>query len=121
MVNTLQQLVSGLAQDRQPIGNAISALGDLSNSTANLLSQGRAPLRQDIASLGQVATNLNDNSGLVNTFLRNLPTKLNAIGSLASSGSWLNLYLCSVVTNDVTSSGKPLPVGFTSPAPRCQS
>ena len=84
MVNTLQQLVSGLAQDRQPIGNAISALGDLANSTANLLQQGRAPLRQDIASLGQVATNLNDNSGLLNTFLQNLPTKMNTIGSLAS-------------------------------------
>ncbi len=120
MVNTLQQLVSGLAQDRQPIGNAISALGDLANSTANLLQQGRAPLRQDIVSLGQVATNLNDNSGLLNTFLRNLPTKMNAIGSLASSGSWLDLYLCSVVTNGVTSNGSPLPVSVTSTAARCQ-
>ena len=121
MVNTLQQLVSGLAQDREPIGNAIKALGDLSTSTANLLRQGRAPLQQDIASLGQVATNLNDNSALVNSFLQNLPAKLNTIGSLVSTGSWLNTYLCSVATNNVTSDGQPLTVGFTSPAARCQS
>jgi phospholipid/cholesterol/gamma-HCH transport system substrate-binding protein len=121
MVNTLQQLVSGLAQDREPIGNAITALGDLSDSTANLLQQGRAPLQQDIASLGQVATNLNDNSALVNSFLQNLPDKLNAIGALVSNGSWLNTYLCSVVTDNVTSDGKPLTVGFTPSAPRCQS
>ena len=120
MVNTLQQLVSGLAQDRQPIGDAITALGDLSNSTANLLQQGRAPLQQDISSLGQVATNLNNNSGLVTTFLQNLPTKLNTIGVLASSGSWLDTYLCSVSTNDVTLDGTPLPVIFSSPAARCQ-
>ena len=123
MVNTLQQLVSGLAQDREPIGNAIKALGDLSNSTANLLQQGRAPLRQDISSLGQVATNLNDNSDLVNSFLQNLPDKLNTVGALASSGSWLNTYLCSVVTNGVSNSetGDPLAVTFTSSAARCQS
>jgi phospholipid/cholesterol/gamma-HCH transport system substrate-binding protein len=123
MVNTLQQLVSGLAQDREPIGNAIKALGDLSNSTANLLQQGRAPLRQDISSLGQVATNLNNNSDLVNSFLQNLPDKLNTVGSLTSSGSWLNTYLCSVVTNGVSNSqtGDPLAVTFTSSAARCQS
>ena len=125
LVNTLQQLVSGLAQDREPIGNAITALGDLSNSTANLLRQGRAPLRQDISSLGQVATNLNDNSALVDSFLRNLPGKLNTIGSLASSGSWLNTYLCSVVTNGVSETSlagtNPLAVTFSSSAARCQS
>jgi phospholipid/cholesterol/gamma-HCH transport system substrate-binding protein len=126
MVNTLQQLVSGLSQDRQPIGNAIKALGDLSNSTANLLQQGRAPLQQDISSLGQVATNLNNNSGLVNSFLQNLPTKLNTIGALASSGSWLNTYLCSVVTNGVTEPAlvngyiPPTSFGFQSTAARCQ-
>ena len=122
MVNTLQQLVSGLAQDREPIGNAIKALGDLSTSTADLLRQGRAPLRQDISSLGQVATNLNNNSDLVNQFLRNLPQKMNTIGSLVSSGSWLNTYLCSVVTNAVSDSetGDPLAVNFASPSARCQ-
>ncbi|HEX8870927.1 MAG TPA: MCE family protein, partial [Lentzea sp.] len=49
LVITLQQLVSGLAQDRQPIGDAITALGDLTNATAGLLEQGREPLKNDIA------------------------------------------------------------------------
>jgi phospholipid/cholesterol/gamma-HCH transport system substrate-binding protein len=130
MVSTLQQLVSGLAQDRQPIGNAISALDDLSNSTANLLQEGRAPLKQDISALGAVSTNLADNSGLVNTFLRNLPAKMTTIGGLASYGSWLNFYLCSATTSGVSTvtesptgpvTGPPMTVGVPVTATRCQS
>ncbi|HEX4705163.1 MAG TPA: MCE family protein [Pseudonocardiaceae bacterium] len=41
MVTTLQQLVSGLSQDRTPIGDAISGLSALTTSTANLLQLGR--------------------------------------------------------------------------------
>ncbi len=43
-VTTLQELVSGLAADRQPIGTAISAIGSLTSATAGLLQVGRAPL-----------------------------------------------------------------------------
>ncbi len=75
-VTTLQQLVTGLAADRQPIGEAISALGSLTSATAGLLQVGRAPLRQDIVSLGQLATNLANNSPAVQTFLQNLPVKM---------------------------------------------
>jgi phospholipid/cholesterol/gamma-HCH transport system substrate-binding protein len=137
LVNTLQQLVSGLAQDRQPIGNAISALDDLSNSTANLLQQGRDPLKQDISALGAVSTNLADNSGLVNSFLQNLPAKMTKIGTLASYGSWMNFYLCSATTSGVTTiiepgtntgpgvpgsgSNAPMSVGVPVTAARCQS
>ncbi len=52
LITTTQQLVSGLAADRQPISDAIGSLGRLADTTAGLLDQGRAPLRTDIASLG---------------------------------------------------------------------
>ena len=66
-VAVLQQLVSGLAADRQPIGSAISALDSLTSATAGLLQVGRAPLKQDISALGQLASNLADNLPAVDT------------------------------------------------------
>ncbi len=122
MVTTLRQLVSGLAADRQPIGNAINALSDLTTSTAGLLQVGRAPLQADIASLGQVATTLANNSDTIATFLHNLPIKYQAIGTLASYGSWLNFYLCAAtVTGVSTSDGSPPPTGLPVSQPRCTS
>lgn len=117
MVTTLQQLVSGLAADRQPIGNAIDALSALTTSTANLLEPGRAALRQDIGALGQVAGTLASNSDTVATFLHNLPIKYQAIGTLASYGSWLNFYLC---TATVTGVSGLTPTGIP-PSARCSS
>ena len=103
---TLQQLVSGLAQDRSTIGDTIDGLGKLTSSVADLLGDSRQPLKQDISSLGKLSGNLADHSDTVNSFLKTLPTKLDAIGRTGSYGSWLNFYVCSI-------QGKiPLPEGY---------
>jgi phospholipid/cholesterol/gamma-HCH transport system substrate-binding protein len=95
LISTTQQLVSGLAADRQPISDAIGSLGDLATTTAGLLDQGRAPLKADIAGLGTLAGNLNANQGTVQHFIQFLPQKLSAIIPTASYGSWFNFFLCS--------------------------
>jgi phospholipid/cholesterol/gamma-HCH transport system substrate-binding protein len=103
---TLQQLVSGLAQDRYALGSAVTSLGGLTTSVAGLLRAGRPGLRQSIVSLGQLSRNLADNSPAVDRALRTLPTKLDRIGRLASYGSWVNSYLCSI-TGRI-----PVPAGY---------
>jgi phospholipid/cholesterol/gamma-HCH transport system substrate-binding protein len=121
LVNTLQDLVSGLAADRQPIGTAISAISQLTSATAGLLQVGRAPLAADISQLGRLASNLANNSGTVNTFLQDLPLKMIAITRLASYGSWLNFFLCDATVTGVHSPfGRP-PEGVPLTAARCQS
>ena len=106
MVGTLQQLVTGLAQNRDVIGSAITGIDGLTRSVGGLLENGRQPLQQDISSLGQLSTNLAQNSPALNQFLQNLPNKLNQIGRLASYGSWINFYVCSI-------SGRiPVPTGY---------
>ena len=95
LITTTQQLVSGLAADRQPISDAIGSLGDLANTTAGLLGESRAPLRADISNLGALAKNLNDNQGTVQHFIQFLPPKLAKIIPTASYGSWFNFFLCS--------------------------
>lgn len=94
LVIRLQQFVSGLAADREPIGEAIDALGGLANTTSGLLEEGREPLRQDIDSLGTLTQNLNDSEGVVEHFIQFLPQKASALTSTADYGSWLNFYAC---------------------------
>ncbi|WP_026453588.1 MCE family protein [Saccharomonospora iraqiensis] len=94
LISRLQQFVSGLAADRDPIGRAIQSLGDLTETTAGLLGDAREPLRQDIDALGDLASNLNDHEATVEQFIRYLPEKVNTLSNTASYGSWLNFYMC---------------------------
>jgi phospholipid/cholesterol/gamma-HCH transport system substrate-binding protein len=109
--------VSGLAGDRQPIGDAITALGDLTTTTAGLLDQARAPLKDDIAALGLVSKNLADNETVVEGALQRLPNKLETITRTATYGSWFNFFLCEgtgqiaippVITNPIPITALPI-------------
>jgi phospholipid/cholesterol/gamma-HCH transport system substrate-binding protein len=120
LVSTLQELVSGLAADRQPIGSAISAIASLSSATAGLLQVSRAPLSEDITQLGRVAGNLANNTPTVNTFLKNLPVKMSQIAKLASYGSWLNFFMCEALVSGVKQEFGPTPTGVPVTAARCK-
>ncbi|GAB2961813.1 MCE family protein [Amycolatopsis acidiphila] len=125
LVGTLQELVSGLAEDRKPIGDSIGALADLSATTTGFLDDAREPLKQDIAGLGVLAGNLNRDSGLVEQFLNNLPDTVRTITPTASYGSWFNFYLCDASGNvGISSLGvnvPVIPVPLAQTPPRCTS
>ena len=95
LIVTVQQLVSGLAADREPIGDAIEALGGLADTTSGLLTEAREPLKEDIAALGGLVNNLNDSESVVQHFIQFLPEKTAKLTRLVSYGSWFNFYLCS--------------------------
>ena len=120
LVTTLQELVSGLAADRQPIGSAITAIAGLSSATAGLLQVARPPLSEDITQLGRVAGNLAANTPTVNTFLKNLPVKMSQIARIASYGSWLNMFMCDALVSGVKEKFGPNPTGVPITAARCQ-
>ncbi|WP_326568080.1 MCE family protein [Amycolatopsis rhabdoformis] len=96
LIVKLQQLVSGLAQDRKPIGDAIDSLGTLAQTTAGLLGDARQPLKDDIGALGDLATKLNKNEPTLEHFIQFLPTKVSALTRTADYGSWFNFYACEV-------------------------
>jgi phospholipid/cholesterol/gamma-HCH transport system substrate-binding protein len=95
LIVTLQQLVSGLAEDRKPIGEAIEAIGGLATTTSGLLGEARAPLKADIANLGTLTTKLNDHEKEVEHFIQFLPEKTATLTRTVSYGSWFNFFLCS--------------------------
>ncbi|GAA0618846.1 MlaD family protein [Kutzneria viridogrisea] len=94
LITDMQQLVTGLAADRAPIGSAISALDGLASATAGLLADARRPVQQDIAGLASVSELLNKSDPSLDAFLHKLPGNLQAFTRTASYGSWFNYYLC---------------------------
>ena len=94
LISSLQALVSGLAQDREPIGNAIQSIGELTQVTGSFLEDARPPLRDDIRNLGDLATQLDQGRPAIERFLQYTPFKLNRIARVGSHGSWFNFYLC---------------------------
>ena len=111
-----QQLVSGLAEDRHQIGEAINGVGELNEATTGLLAEGRQPLREDIAHLGELAHNLDDHKELVQRFAAGLPEKHNTINRTASYGSWFNYYLCRTTGQvEISSLGVRVPLTPASP------
>ena len=95
LIDQMQQLATGLAADRKPVGEAVSALSELTTVTAGLLTDVRPPLAKDIAALNDVSRNLAEHGDTVDKFLNNLPHKLATITRSASYGSWFNYFLCS--------------------------
>ena len=90
----LQQLVSGLAADRKPIGDAIESLGNLAETTSGLLGEVREPLKNDINALGNLTQQLNKNEPELEHFIQFLPTKVSTLTRTADYGSWFNFYAC---------------------------
>ncbi|WP_031518292.1 MCE family protein [Streptomyces sp. NRRL F-5123] len=122
LVDTLQQLVTGFSGDREPIGQSITAISQLTDSTAGLLTQGRAPLKESIGQLGRLSSNLGDATPQIQSFLTNAPKKFQALGRAASYGSWLNLYLCQATVGGVsTTDGSTPPTGIAITEARCRS
>jgi phospholipid/cholesterol/gamma-HCH transport system substrate-binding protein len=120
LVETLTRLVAGFAEDREPLGEAVEAMGALAESTAGLFSEARDPLRQDIEELGRLSGNLAAGTPQMEEFLRNTPVKMEALARLASYGSWFNLYLCEAHVSGVTTfDGSRPPTGLPVTEARC--
>ncbi|ANY07385.1 ABC transporter substrate-binding protein [Pseudonocardia sp. HH130630-07] len=94
LISSLQAVVSGLARDREPIGDAISSIGTLTQVTGSFVEDARPALRDDIRNLGDLATELDRGRPAVERFLEYAPFKLNRIARVGSYGSWFNFYLC---------------------------
>jgi phospholipid/cholesterol/gamma-HCH transport system substrate-binding protein len=94
LIVKLQQLVSGLAADRKPIGDAIESLGTLAETTSGLLGEVREPLKNDISALGNLTEQLNKNEPELEHFIQFLPTKVSTLTRTADYGSWFNFYAC---------------------------
>jgi phospholipid/cholesterol/gamma-HCH transport system substrate-binding protein len=95
-VDRLEQLITGLSADRDPIGEAITALDNGTASLTDLLTQARPPLAGTIDQLNRVAPLLaNDkDKALLDLSLKKAPENYRKLVRLGAYGSFLNQYLC---------------------------
>lgn len=95
-IDRLHQLVGGLAEDRDPIGTAVTALDNGTASLAELLGNARNPLKNTIAQVNRLITNINaDQSGL-DVSLQKAPENYRKAIRLGAYGGFIQYYICGV-------------------------
>jgi phospholipid/cholesterol/gamma-HCH transport system substrate-binding protein len=94
LVVSMQQFVTGLADDREVIFDSLQTIDELAVSTSGFLEDARAPLAADIEALGSLSDNLADTGDLVEKFLQTAPTKLDLTTRTAINSSWFNFFMC---------------------------
>lgn len=95
-LDTLQQFVTGLKDDRDVILDSIDGVTDLTLLTADLLTDARGPLKRDIHELNRLTTLLTkpDNFAELEETLQIVPVKWTKLANTATYGSFYNFYLC---------------------------
>ncbi len=96
VVQRLQQLITGLAEQRDPIGEAITALDAGTASLADLMTQARPPLSGTVDQLTRLAPLLasDDGKARLDLSLQKAPANYRKLVRLGSYGSFINQYLC---------------------------
>jgi virulence factor Mce-like protein len=95
LVVSLQQFVTGLAEDREAIFDSLQTIDELAVATSGFLEDARPPLAADIQALGDLSGNLAADGDKVEEFLQLAPTKIDLITRTAVNGSWFNFFMCS--------------------------
>lgn len=93
-IDRLEKLISGLSQDRDTIGAAITALDNGTASIADLLGRARAPLAGTVDQLNRLAPLLDKDKNLLDASLHKLPNDYRKLTRLGAYGAWFPYYLC---------------------------
>jgi phospholipid/cholesterol/gamma-HCH transport system substrate-binding protein len=110
LIIQLKNFFTGLANDRDTIGNAIEGVNPHATSTPRLLTHVRGPFAQDVKSITGLVDQLNKNSSTLKFVIKQLPPTVGGLIRTASYGSWFNFYLCSA-SGVLALPGKNLPLG----------
>jgi phospholipid/cholesterol/gamma-HCH transport system substrate-binding protein len=95
-VDQLQQLITGLAQGKDPIAGAIGPLASASTDLTEMLQRGRRPLQGVIENLHPLASTLNARKAEVNDVIEPLAENYMRLNALGAYGSFFNIYYCSI-------------------------
>ncbi|MFZ2177690.1 MAG: MlaD family protein [Rhodococcus sp. (in: high G+C Gram-positive bacteria)] len=93
-LDQLQQLVSGLAQDRDPIGDAIPRIAGATGDLAQLLEGARPPLQGTIAEANRTASQLQMGEDDLEYVIQNLPASYKRLIRIGTYGSFFQMYVC---------------------------
>ena len=108
----LQRVVSGLAADRDQIGDSLPRLAGATGDLTGLLRQARPDLKNDFDQLGRLSSNLDSRTDDVQWVLDRLPETYKKLVRLGSYGSFLNMYVCGTNFLIDGPDGKPMHINL---------
>ncbi|AWK76523.1 mammalian cell entry protein (plasmid) [Rhodococcus oxybenzonivorans] len=107
-IDNLQQLVSGLAQQSDPIANSLAHINDASATVASLLGQVRPNIVNDVHQLDRTATQINSDSEFLDSVLGRLPTIYQKLSRLGLYGDFFSFYICDATLKVNGPDGNPV-------------
>jgi phospholipid/cholesterol/gamma-HCH transport system substrate-binding protein len=121
LVTQLQQLISGLAADRGPIGRSFGDIAGLAGNLAGVLGAARPGVAGTVHQADRLATVLNANAANLGSQLQALPGLYRLLNREGIYGSFFNFYLCGFQLRLTGPTGAPVSTPmFTSEVQRCQ-
>ena len=114
-VDQLQQLVTRLAQGREPIAESIPALSSAEVDLTDMLNQSRRPLQGVIDNVRPLATTLDDKKADVNAVIEPLAENYLRLSALGAYGAFFNIYFCSIQLKINGPAGSDILIPFGSP------
>ncbi|OSC42101.1 MCE family protein [Mycobacterium decipiens] len=112
-VDQLQQLITGLADNRDAIAGAIPPLASTTTDLTQLLRNSRRPLQGILQNVRPLATELDDRKAEINNDVEQLGEDYVRLAALGSYGAFFNIYFCTVTIkiNGPAGSDILLPIG----------
>jgi len=95
-VDQLQQLITGLAQNKDSIAGAIPPLASTTTDLTELLKNSRRPLQGILENTRPLATELDNRKAEVNNDIEQLGEDYLRLSALGAYGSFFNIYFCAV-------------------------
>lgn len=97
-ITTLQQLITGLKDDRETLTGSLDDIAQITTQTADLLTEARPALASDIKHLRRLTAKIGTRSerARLNDTLQTLPIKIDRLGRAGEYGSFMNLFVCDV-------------------------
>jgi phospholipid/cholesterol/gamma-HCH transport system substrate-binding protein len=94
-IDQLQQLVTGLAQGRDPIAGALGPLASAASDLTQLLASSRRPIQGVIENARPFATEMDNRKGEVNAVIEPLAENYLRLNALGAYGAFFNIFYCS--------------------------
>lgn len=107
-VDSLSELVKGLAARKEDISNGVAYGNEAAASMADLLLQGRAPLKKVVHETDRTAGIMADDTEYLESLLNELPLAYRQLNRMGIQGDFFSFYLCDAVLKLNGKGGQPV-------------
>jgi phospholipid/cholesterol/gamma-HCH transport system substrate-binding protein len=107
-VDSLSELVKGLEARKQDISNAVAYGNAAAGSIADLLAQGREPIKKVVKEVDRTSGLIDADHDFLDNLLTTLPETYQMLGRLGLYGDFFSFYLCDLMLKVNGKGGQPV-------------